>query len=305
MMDAKTLCGNLGGIWRGHTGNAPCPVCKPERRRDQSGLSLRIDGGRMLAYCHKSGCAFRDILHAAGLSPDAIQLDPLAQRRADAERAKDDERRAAQARALWSDCAALPIIGTAAETYLRGRAITCPLPDTLRFHPNAWHATGHRHPAMVARVDGVGTFAVHRTYLRADGTGKARVTPDKAMLGPCSGGAVRLSEAHGPLVVCEGIETGLSLLCGLLRAPAMVWAALSTSGLRGLHLPADPGRLTIAADGDEPGAEAAFALANRATALGWRVSILSAPKGQDWNDVLFLKVGKGTAFHHQESGVAA
>ena len=100
---------------------------------------------------------------------------------------------------------------------------------------------------------------------------------------------MELSEAQGPLVVCEGVETGLSLLSGLLSRPATVWAALSTSGMKALALPEAIGRLIIAADGDAPGLEAANALAIRATSLGWKVSLLPAPDGLDWNDVLMLK----------------
>ena len=281
MTDAQTLTRALGGTWRGQSGNAPCPVCQPERRRDQQGLSLRNDGGRLLAFCHKTGCTFRDIATAAGLPPGAVVNDATAQRVANKIQAENAVRRENQAKALWHDATTLPIHGTLAERYLRGRGITCAFPDTLRFQPNGWHASGHHLPMMLARVDGGAGFAVHRTYLGTGGHGKAAVTPAKAMLGPCAGGAVRLSKAEGPLVVCEGIETGLSLLCGLLRTPATVWAALSTSGIRGLHLPPIPGRLTIAADGDQPGREAAFALASRATALGWRVSLLPAPNGRD------------------------
>ena len=69
-----------------------------------------------------------------------------------------------------------------------------------------------------------------------------------------------------------------------------VWAAMSTAGLRGLHLPPQPGRLTIAADGDNPGRAAAQSLAERAHAMGWQVSLLPAPNGRDWNDVLTGKV---------------
>ena len=293
--NAETVTRALGGIWRGQSGTSPCPVCQREKRRDQHGLSLCMERGRLLAYCHKSGCTFRDISTAAGLPPGAVSHNPTAQREAKAKQALDSARREGQAKALWGDSETVPIEGTFAETYLRGRAIACALPDSLRFQPRGWHATGHRFPMMLARVDGAAGFAVHRTYLREDGSGKAAVTPDKAMLGPCAGGAVRLSVAEGPLVVCEGIETGLSLLCGLLRTPATVWAALSTSGIRGLHLPPMAGRLTIAADGDAPGREAAFALATRAEALGWRVSLLPAPDGRDWNDVLSLKTVKEQA----------
>ena len=102
---------------------------------------------------------------------------------------------------------------------------------------------------------------------------------------------MQVAEAEGPLVVAEGIETALSLASGLLGKPATIWAALSTSGMRGLILPPLPGRLTVAADGDQPGCEAAMALASRAEALGWRVSLLPAPDGRDWNDVLALKGG--------------
>ena len=138
-------------------------------------------------------------------------------------------------------------------------------------------------------MQGAGAAAVHRTYLRPDGSGKAAIDPAKAMLGGTQGGAVRLTQGPGPLVVAEGIETALSLASGLLRRPATVWAALSTSGIRGLHLPPQPGRLTIAPDGDKAGREAANALAERAHALGWQVSLLPAPDGRDWNDVLTMK----------------
>ena len=100
---------------------------------------------------------------------------------------------------------------------------------------------------------------------------------------------MRLSEARGQLVVCEGVETGLSLSSGILDAPAHVWAALSTSGMRGLSLPPRAGQLTIASDGDKAGREASNALAERADALGWQVSLLPAPEDLDWNDVLIMK----------------
>jgi hypothetical protein len=160
------------------------------------------------------------------------------------------------------------------------------LPPTLRFHPKAWHGpTAKRYPAMVAAVQGTGLPAVHRTYLRADGSGKADVEPAKAMLGATAGGAARLTDGPSRLVVAEGIESGLSLLCGLLDDPVTLWAALSTSGLRGLRLPLQPSRLTIACDGDAAGREAAHALAERAHWLGWQVGIIDPGNGADFNDI--------------------
>jgi DNA primase len=66
---------------------------------------------------------------------------------------------------------------------------------------------------------------------------------------------------------------------------------VSTSGIKALHLPPDPHKLVIACDGDAPGKQAGDALASRASALGWQVSLLPAPDGKDWNDVLSGKGG--------------
>lgn len=290
MSDARDLTNALGGKWYRKYGAAPCPVCQPDRNKGQNALTL-ADGrnGRLVLDCKKSGCAFLDILAAAGVrTGDYIPPDAATLAQRDAEQKAEAAKRAAQAKQVWTE--ALPIAGTLAETYLRGRGITCDLGQVLRFHGSCWHGpTAKRYPALVAAVQGASLPAVHRTYLRADGSGKADINPTKLMLGAVAGGAVRLTEGPGPLVVAEGIETGLSLASGLLRTPATVWAALSTSGIRGLRLPDQPWRLTIAPDGDTAGREAANALAERAHALGWQVSLLPAPDGRDWNDILTMK----------------
>lgn len=289
MTDARTLTAALGGKWYRRYGLACCPA------HGDSHPSLSIaegTDGRLLLSC-KAGCSFVDVLDALrdrGLvgrdsRPQPASAAQIARRRAEDE--AEAVKREKQALAVWRE--AQPITGTLAETYLRGRAITCALPETLRFHPDCWHPSAKRFPALIAQVEGGPRLAVHRTYLDPKG-GKADLAPNKAMLGQCAGGAVRLTDAQGPLVVCEGIETGLSLACGLLRGPATIWAALSTSGLRGLILPPGlPGKLTIATDGDTPGREAGAALATRAAALGWTVCTLPAPEGRDWNDILNAK----------------
>lgn len=289
MTDAHTLTQALGGNWHGDYGVAPCPICQPEKRRDQRGLSLcnRADGSGLLANCHKSACDFRDILAAIRLTPSTFATpDPGATTSRKAGERAHAAKRGEHAMRLWQDCP--PISETVAADYLRRRCITCSLPETLRFAPSCWHPSARRLPAMMALVEGGEGFAVHRTYLRADGSGKAEVEPAKAMLGSTKGGATRLFGGPGPLVVAEGIETALSLASGLLPAPAAFWAALSASGMRGLRLPAEPGRLIIAPDCDDKGAgmAAALALAARADALGWQVSLLIPQNGFDWNDVV-------------------
>ena len=291
MSDARALTLALRGKWYRTYGLACCPAHGD--RRPSLTLADAPDG-RLLLNC-KTGCDFRDVLAALrgrGLvdrhaRPQPPEPSEIARRRAEDE--ANAVKRERQALAVWT--ASMPVHGTLAETYLRGRGITCPLTDSLRFHPACWHASAKRLPALVARVDGLPRLAVHRTYLRADGSGKAEVDPPKAMLGAALGGSVRLAEACGPLVVAEGIETALSLSSGLLRGPATVWAALSAPGVAGLRLPNTPHRLTIAPDSDDKGAsrENAHKLAERASALGWAVSLLPAPDGRDWNDILMLK----------------
>lgn len=293
MTDARTLTTALKGRWHGSYGLAYCPAHHNTRT---PALSLS-DGteGRLLAHCH-SGCDFPSILDALkGLGliegkgtytpPDPAEQD----RRRRQERATLIHR-ARQARAIWDGSERIE--GTLAETYLRNRGITCALPSALRFNPACWHHSAQRIPAMIAQIEGAEGFAVHRTYLDVTGA-KADLTPNKAMLGTCKGGAVRMLEGAGPLVITEGTETALSLASGLLDGPARIWAALSTSGMQSLSLPALPHKMIIASDSDDNGAglRAAQALAQRASALGWAVSLLPAPQGQDWNDYLNEKGG--------------
>lgn len=294
MSDARTLTLALRGKWHGRYGLALCPAHGD--RRPSLTLADAPDG-RLLLNC-KTGCGFTAVLdalrHRGLLDRHARPQPPNASaiaRRA-AEDAAQAERAEKKALACWRE--AQPINGSLAEIYLRHRGITSALPDTLRFHPDCWHPSAQRLPALVGLIEGLPRLAVHRTYLRADGSGKADIDPPKAMLGAALGGAVKLTQAaDGPLVVAEGLETALSLASGLLGRPATIWAALSTSGMAGLRLPGGiPHRLTIAADGDQPGRESAHKLAERASGLGWTVNLLIAPPQADWNDVLQTKGGK-------------
>lgn len=222
MTDARELTLALGGRWHGRYGAAPCPVCQPERRRTQDALTLADGRAGLLAHCKRSGCAFLDILAAAGLrAGDYTPPDPATLALRDAERRADAMKRAAQAERLWQD--AQPIAGTVAEAYLRGRGITCALPPVLRFHPEAWHGpTAWRWPALVALVQGGDGCAVHRTWLRPDGAGKAEIEPAKAMLGATAGGAVRLADGPSRLAVGEA----------RCRCCAGCWMALRRPGRR-------------------------------------------------------------------------
>lgn len=286
MTDAHTLTLALQGRWYGHYGLAYCPAHLNTRT---PALSLADgDDGRLLTKCF-TGCSFIEIVEALrglGISEPGrtFRPDPAEMaRRREAER-QQALRRQRQAEQVWTE--AQPIGGTVAETYLRNRAIAGPPPDCLRFHPDCWHGpTARRYPALVACVTRRGQIqGVQRIYLTGDGS-KAAIDPVKLSLGKCAGGAVRLADGAGALVVCEGIETGLSLVDGLRGRCGAVWACLGTKGLEAIELPAGLPELVIAPDGDAPGIEAANALAARAISEGVPVRIMPPPKGQDWNDV--------------------
>ena len=283
--DPRTLTSTLGGVWYGSYGRARCPICGGSKQNPP--LSIRRGHTHLLLKCFK-GCAYRDIrdaLSVFGFDDDALTTADVVR-----DRHKEDalaQKKEAQAEACWNE--AQPIAGTPAKTYLRRRGITCDLPDTLRFHSNCWHSGAARKlPAMIARIDGGERFGIHRTYLTEDG-GKADVEPNKMMLGGARGGAVRLGESVGPLVIGEGIESVLSVL-SVLSGSGTLWAALSTAGLMAVKLPEHRHDLIVAVDGDRPGRDAGACLARRATGLGWKVSIADPGDGYDFNDLLIREV---------------
>jgi DNA primase len=92
------------------------------------------------------------------------------------------------------------------------------------------------------------------------------------------------------LMIGEGIET---CLAAMQATGHPAWAALSTSGLRALDLPAEARDVIVLADGDDPGEAAANVAALRWKREGRRVRIAQPPNGNDFNDVL---LGHGTPF---------
>lgn len=198
------------------------------------------------------------------------------------------EPKIARACRIWD--AALPVLGSPAETYLSGRGIEhIARSPFLRYAPSIGHPEGGPNlPALVALVlNAEGErVAIHRTYIRRDGSGKADVTPAKASLGPVWGGLIWLETPSddGAVMIGEGIESAASagLLMGLPAA-----AALSAGNLgAGAVLPAEVRTVTIAADPDIEGATRAAEAADRWQREGRRVRIATPTGRGDWNDLL-------------------
>jgi hypothetical protein len=289
-MNAAEIAAALGGARReGRNIRCCCPV--------HGGLSLTLrdgDGGRLLVKCW-GGCDPIDVLAelrrrglvdgCAGYSPRIISKP----------RSHDDASRVHRALSIWRN--AKGGTHTIMRCYLATRGIELdPWAPSIRFNsccPRPKDGAGNfvsPMPAMVALVEhaGRGPMAVHCTYLRPDGSGKADVERPKAIFGPAAGGAVRFGIPHAGqrLAVAEGIETALSVA---LACSMPAWAALSAGGIKNLILPPEATHVIICADHDASGtgARAAHDAAARWLAEGRRVQIAMPPEpGADFNDVL-------------------
>jgi putative DNA primase/helicase len=285
-MTAETIAKALGGRKAGSGWMAKCPA---HEDREPSLSIADADDGKVLVRCH-AGCHQLQVIAAL----KARGIWSLVGRRhativdsnsgAANELQRGDAKRTEAALRMWGTT--VPADGTMVETYLCSRGIVMALPATLRFLSAIKHPRGQLWPAMVALVtrgaDGA-PLAIHRTFLACDGHGKAPVEPQKMMLGPCRGGAVRLGIVGTVLMIGEGIETCLAAMQAT-RYPA--WAALSTSGLRTLDLPNEVRDVIVLADADDSGEAAAHEAAQRWKREGRRVRIARPPQGLDFNDLL-------------------
>lgn len=275
----------LHGSWNGRYGLIPGPGHSPQDRS----LCVRDDenGGIIVhSFAGDDWRVCRDYLKSLGFHIDG-KMDfrsPLPVTPPPKQQAED----ASYPLQIFNE--ARPVFGTIVETYLDRRCIR-PIPDMpIRYHPSCPRGN-QRLPAMVALITDAVTSqpcGLHRTYLKPDGSGKVDDAPDKAILGRAKGGVVRLSPgetvSYG-LGVCEGIETGISIL-NFGWGP--VWSALFSGGIAGFPVLGGIDALTIFADHDDNGAgqDAALRCAERWADAGREVIIRTPLKpGDDWNDV--------------------
>jgi putative DNA primase/helicase len=285
MTDAASIAAAFGlrQNRRGWSGN--CPSCGYAGT-----FSISIKDGRTLWWCascqDRDGllAAIRNATGAASTPPVAVSLSTTT----------DAAGRTRAALAFWDE--AMSLKGTLGAVYLTARGLADEVCTALRYHPALRHPSAiGTFPALVALICSTTTgepVAIHRTYLRRDGTGKADVDPAKATKGPLAGGAIMLQEPVDgvPLVIGEGIESSLSA-SRLLDAPA--WAGIAAGNLKSIIPPAGPSEIILAADPDPVGQREAWAAANRWRALGRRVRVATPDDpSTDFNDLLMRHLAR-------------
>jgi putative DNA primase/helicase len=290
-MNAAEIAKALGAKRHGQWWQCRCPA-----HEDSSPSFSFRDGDRALIVKCFSGCDKRDIFRAlrnlglAGSSPLSYVPEPRVVTQS------DDERRAFRvrlARRIWDE--SQPAQGTIVETYLRSRGYDGAIPDSLRYNQLLRHPSEpSMYPGMVAAVTvggGNEVVAIHRTFLKKDGFGKADIELQKAMLGDPLRGAVQLAPAANVIGLAEGIENGSSFM---QQRGIPVWATTSASLLESIILPGFVRHVIIGADRDKPskphprghGLESAERAAERFIAEGRTVEIVLPPDGvKGFNDV--------------------
>jgi putative DNA primase/helicase len=290
MLTSQEIAHALGSPKRIGDGWLAC--CPSHDDRSPSLKIIDTEDGGVAVHCF-GGCdwkAVRDALKVRGLLPgNAAKIDP---KEIERRRAIRMEKEAAAlrgrvncARKIWAK--SLPIDGSIAETYLRTRGLAGPWPATLRFNPRLTYQPGLELPGLVAAITrwpDRSLCGIHRTFLRLDGLGKAGVSTARKALGSLKGAAIRLSPAGKHLLIGEGVETVLSAA----QATGLPgWSAVSAGVMAGMALPDTVQTVTIAADHDPVGIQAAEKAAAGWTAQGRKVSIaLPAMPGTDFNDML-------------------
>lgn len=213
-----------------------------------------------------------------------------------------------RAKACYIEAKQGKLIGSVVDRYLRGRGIDlrelARLPGALGCVARMRHTESNSFwPVMVAAMTGPdGTvWAVHRTFLAADGSGKAPVVPARKIWPSFAGAVIKIARGetgmpdaeaarHGlidTLVICEGVEDGLSI--ALARPDLRVWAAGSLGNLAHVLLPSCCERVIVAADNDWGKPQALAQLDRALAALHAQhvpVRVARSPIGKDFNDAI-------------------
>jgi hypothetical protein len=255
------------------TVRGPCPQC--DRGARDRALATTTDERGKVSYCHRCGytqAEFTPQLRIAAMRTEHRRMEPLDW--------------STRAEAIWRRTQSLR--GTIGETYLLRRGCVLPPKDShLRYLP----PDGAHPPTLCAAVSDVLTakpISLHFTELLTDGSGRG----DRRLLAGHRkrGGCIRLwpnEAATSGLTLAEGIETALAAA----HAFAPVWAAIDAGNLATFPVLQGIEALTIIADNDEAGRDAAQACAQRWREAGRAVRVLMPrTPGEDAADLARRRV---------------
>jgi putative DNA primase/helicase len=280
---AKIIVENLGGIWRGRSGECRCPA-----HADRSpSLSVRLGDTAILFHCF-AGCSSSDIM----LALNQMQLHdrtPLAMQ-------SGEPKRDLSSLALWLWRASKPIEGTRGEAYLIARGLSAPFSLKLRFNAQTVLGSGERKrilPAIIASVENeLGLVAVQRTFLDADDILRRPVAKPKVALGLLGTGAIRLFPATDELGFAEGIEDALSANAWF---GTPTWALGGVERLAFVDIPDSVRRVIVYADRGDAAERLFKKSLDHLSGNGREVINRVPPKHDDWNDAWRAHLIKGLA----------
>ncbi|EKF43314.1 hypothetical protein NA8A_04763 [Nitratireductor indicus C115] len=207
--------------------------------------------------------------------------------------------------------------GSVLDRYWRGaRGLDMrgkPVSGALRFAAEHDYRTADgeliARPCLIAHLTGPdGTcWGIHRTWLEPDGRDKAlfpdpkQNKPRKIWPAGWRGAVIRISKGGDnltpeqavkrgkacPLIICEGIEDGLTLALAL--PSHRVWAACTLGNIGLVPIMDCVSEIIVAADNDWNKPEAQRALAQgleQLRASGRPVRVARSPRGKDFNDLV-------------------
>jgi hypothetical protein len=295
-MRASDLIKALGG----RMGLACCPL---HGSNEAPSLSItRGRGGKIVLHCY-GGCSQEAViakLREMRLWPDdsgdmihetAAQRDR--RQRRDADREKETRRREAFVTDLWQRTweRAKPATQELRRWFEHRLGRTRAALLDLEGMPLRWSRDcprgGNTAPAMVALMTDPETGSatgIHRTFLKADGSGEADSDLVRMMLGRA--GVIRLSphDVKLTLGICEGIENGVALLT--LPGFHTIWACGSLNGLIDFPILDYVDTIHVFADPKPHERAGARACAQRWANDGRAAKIWEPPGDQDFNDLI-------------------
>jgi putative DNA primase/helicase len=285
-MRAEELALKLKAVRSGRQWKCCCVA-----HEDSSPSMIIFDGREHVQVRCLAGCEPEDIiavLRSRGLWDEATSMESTTDQERRSSRKQDEAKKKEHrmrvlARGIFDE--AKPIPGSLAQIYFESRDdlySVARMIDDIRYHHSCPRGNLVQ-PAVVIAMRSVTTnavVAIQRIFLtrqgRKDGKGM--------MLGSAGGAAMKLQHLQdGTLHICEGLETGLSLLA-MDYGP--VWAVGSTANMQSFPALASVNKLTIWADHDDAGLKAAETCKQRWKATRKEVKVLKPMVSRrDANDV--------------------